>query len=189
MAHAPAPRVDTSRTPSPLGTAASIEKGSPDRRRAEAVRRPARRCRSSIKPEEAEETPGGRAVRRDACSRRFAHRASVGMVAGARPVTQAGRYGPFYRTGATQDRATTNAQLASRELWGKANRGANQPSVDAWVGPLPAGRDGIEFWTDVPPSPGSPPDRARWLGPRPGVRIEGQWAKITATITSVSHKP
>lgn len=100
-----------------------------------------------------------------------------------------GRDGPFYRTGSTQDNATTQAQLESGEIWGKANRGTDEPSVDAWVGPLPAGTHGVEFYTDVPPSPGSPPDRARWRGPRPGVRIDGQWAKITATITNVRFKP
>lgn len=97
----------------------------------------------------------------------------------------AGRFGPFYRTGSTQNDAVSRAQLESGELWGRPNRGSDFPSVDAWVGELPAGRHGIEFWTDVPPSPGSPPDRVRWRGPRAGVSIEGGWAKIRATITKV----
>jgi hypothetical protein len=29
----------------------------------------------------------------------------------------------------------------------------------------------------VAPSPNTPPTRARWLGPRPGVRIEGEWGE------------
>ena len=92
-------------------------------------------------------------------------------------------WGPYYRTGSTQDDATTRKQLASGEVWGGANRGSDTPSVDAWDGPLPAGRHGIEFYTDVPPSPGSPSQRARWLGPRQGVSISGGWAKIPVTIT------
>lgn len=57
-----------------------------------------------------------------------------------------GRYGPFYRTGSTQDDATTRVQQASGEIWGKADRGSSFPSVDAWVGPLPKGKPGIEFY-------------------------------------------
>lgn len=111
--------------------------------------------------------------------------AAVTPAAGSWP----GRYGPFYRTGSTQDNATTQAQLSSGEIWGKANRGSNDPSVDGWVGSLPAAKHGVEFYTDVRPSPGSPPGYARWLGPRPGVRIEGQWAKIRATITDTRFTP
>lgn len=77
----------------------------------------------------------------------------------------------------------THQQLATGELWGKPNRGSDVSSVDAWVGPLPLDRHGIEFYTDVAPSPGSPPGKARWLGPRPGVVIEDGWAKISGTIT------
>jgi hypothetical protein len=121
--------------------------------------------------------------------------AIIAVVRGGAAVVAAGAsssprpYGPFFRTGSTQDDATTRAQCTSGEIWGRANRGANDPSVDAWRGQLPAGRHGVEFYTDVVPSPGSPPDRARWRGPRPGVRIEGQWAKITATITDARFGP
>ena len=108
----------------------------------------------------------------------------LGSFAGVGGRSSPGRYGPFFRTGSTQDNATTQAQLTSGEIWGKANRGANEPSVDAWTGALPTGKHGVEFYTEVRPSPGSPPDRARWRGPRAGVRIEGPWAKIAATITN-----
>ncbi len=101
----------------------------------------------------------------------------------AHPLGRAGRYGPFYRTGSTQDDATTQAQLDSGEFWGRPNRGADRPSVDAWNGPLPDGKHGVEFWTDVEPSPGSPPGRSRWLGPRPGVECDAEWARIRGTIT------
>jgi len=52
--------------------------------------------------------------------------------------------------------------------------------VDAWAGPLPVGKPGVEFYTDAPPSPGTPPGWIRWLGPRPGAVIEGDRAKIAA---------
>jgi hypothetical protein len=67
-----------------------------------------------------------------------------------------GTWGPYYRIGSTQDDATTRNQLESEEVWGRANRGSDIPSVDAWVGPHPADRNGIEFYTDVEPSPDSP---------------------------------
>lgn len=94
-----------------------------------------------------------------------------------------GRFGPFHRTGTTQDDATTIAQRNIGELWGQANRWADEPSVDAYEGHLPEGKHGVEFWTDVEPDPGSPPGKARWLGPRPGVKVEDGWAKIRGTIT------
>jgi hypothetical protein len=100
-----------------------------------------------------------------------------------------GRYGPFYRTGSTQDDGTTRLQQTSGEIWGKPDRGSNFPSVDAWAGALPGSKPGIEFYTDVEPSPGTPPHWARWRGPRAGVRIEGDWAKIRVNITKVRFRP
>jgi hypothetical protein len=114
-----------------------------------------------------------------------------GLPVSARPAAGAwpGRYGPFYRTGSTQDDDTIRKQKASQEVWGKANRGSFHPSVDAYRGNLPANRHGIEFYTDVEPTPGSPPGKARWLGPRRGVRIEGDWAKIAVNITVWRFNP
>ncbi len=98
--------------------------------------------------------------------------------------TPPGRYGPFHRTGSTQDDQTTARQLRTGELWGRADRWSDMPSVDAYTGPLPGWRShGVEFWTDVEPSPGTRSALARWLGPRPGVEIDGEWAKIRGRIT------
>jgi hypothetical protein len=82
--------------------------------------------------------------------------AAVRPAAGGWP----GRFGQFYRTGSTHDDNTTRLQQVSGEIWGKPDRGSNFPSVDAWVGPLPDDKPGIEFYTDVQPSPGSPPHSA-----------------------------
>jgi hypothetical protein len=76
-------------------------------------------------------------------------------------------------------------QLASSEIWGRCNGNTYQaarPSVDAYVGPLPSRARGIEFETDIPPDRGLPPYRARWTGPRPGVVIDGEWARIRVKI-------
>jgi hypothetical protein len=50
---------------------------------------------------------------------------------------------------------------------------ARLPSVDAYVGPLPDGADGIEFETEIEADVGLPPGRARWTGPRRGSRSGG----------------
>jgi hypothetical protein len=91
-----------------------------------------------------------------------------------------GRFGPFYRTGSTQDDNTTRQQQGSGEIWRKPDRGSNFPSVDAWFGPLPDDKPGIEFYTDVQPSQAVLPIRrdgearvaasgSKAIGPRSGL--------------------
>lgn len=87
--------------------------------------------------------------------------------------------------GPTQDARVAALQLASSEIWGRRNGNTYQaarPSVDAFAGPLADGARGIEFETDVPPDRGLPPYRARWTGPRPGVVIDGEWARMRVKI-------
>jgi hypothetical protein len=62
------------------------------------------------------------------------------------------------------------------------------PSVDAYAGPLPSGARGIEFVTDVPPDRRTPPWLARWTGPRDGVIIDGDFAKIRVTVTQNTQR-
>ena len=83
----------------------------------------------------------------------------------------------------TQTPTDAARQEASGELWGRAPFGSHIPKVKAYRGPLPAGKRGIEFVTDVPPDPGSTPKRAEWSGPRRGVVVEGDFAKIRVVIT------
>ena len=83
----------------------------------------------------------------------------------------------------TQTPADAARQEASGEIWGRAPRGGTTPKVKAYPGPLPPGTRGIEFTTDVPPDPGSAPKRPDWSGPRPGVVIEGDFAKIKVVVT------
>jgi hypothetical protein len=79
-------------------------------------------------------------------------------------------------------------QQRTGEVWGSYNRdmmGGRSPfpSVDAYHGPLPEGEKGIEFTTDVPPDKNTPQRVARWTGPRVGVIVEGDYAKISVVIT------
>ncbi|MGI8687260.1 MAG: hypothetical protein ACR2M3_01660 [Thermomicrobiales bacterium] len=77
-------------------------------------------------------------------------------------------------------------QETSGELWGYPSITSNRPKVKAYDGPLPDGTRGIEFTTDVDPDPGCPPGRPEWSeynGPRRGVTVEGDAARIAITVT------
>lgn len=89
---------------------------------------------------------------------------------------------------ASQTPSVAAQQQRTGEIWGSYNRdlmGGRSPfpSVDAYVGPLREGEKGIEFTTDVPRDNNTPPSVARWTGPRDGVIIEGDYAKIRVVIT------
>jgi hypothetical protein len=88
----------------------------------------------------------------------------------------------------TQPRSVAKLQIESQEIWGKVPRNGAIPKVEAYVGPLPANKSGIEFTTDLPPDRGCNPGYACWSGPREGVRVEEddsgiEFAKIAVTIT------
>lgn len=87
----------------------------------------------------------------------------------------------------TQTPETAAMQQRSGEIWGKEPRlGGLGPSVNAYVGPLPAGARGIEFTTSIPPGSALPfpGGLARWYGDRqPGVSINDQgFAVLPVTI-------
>src|SRR5947209_1015424 len=83
----------------------------------------------------------------------------------------------------TQTPETARQQEQSGEIWGRAPQQSSIPAVQAYVGPLPVGARGIEFYTDTPHDAGCPPRVAYWRGPRPGVRVEGGFAKIEVVVT------
>jgi hypothetical protein len=91
------------------------------------------------------------------------------------------------RQSPTQSAEMAALQESSGEIWGTYDRvmGGRSPflSVDAYVGPLPDGTKGIEFTTVVPADKNTPPRVARWTGPRDGVIVEGDYAKIKVTVT------
>lgn len=82
----------------------------------------------------------------------------------------------------TQTAGDAQLQEASCELWGRAPRGSDRPAEKAYIGPLPVGRRGIEFSTNVEPDPNKAPGQAFWRGPRAGVKIEDDFARIKITI-------
>jgi hypothetical protein len=82
----------------------------------------------------------------------------------------------------TQTAADAAMQEASGEIWGRAPRDSDIPKVKAYPGPLPPGAKGVEFTTDVEPDRGSRPSLPAWSGPRAGVIVEGDFAKIRVTI-------
>jgi RHS repeat-associated protein len=90
----------------------------------------------------------------------------------------------------TQTPADAAKITSSGELWGKAPAGSNTPQVKAYYGTLPVGARGIEFTTAVPADPSSGhPTNARWLPGMPGVRLDGDYAKIPVTVTKNTQTP
>jgi hypothetical protein len=79
----------------------------------------------------------------------------------------------------TQTPEDARRQVETSEIWGQASRYSDSPKVKAYVGPLPEGKKGVEFDTDVPSDPGCPPGQAHWTPPREGVRLDGEWAKLS----------
>lgn len=78
-------------------------------------------------------------------------------------------YGPFHRLQSAVD----NERMANTGIvGGKRARNiyaGSQPKVKAFVGPLPAGKAGIEFYSEAAPGEQTPPHRAEWSKGAPGV--------------------
>jgi hypothetical protein len=101
-------------------------------------------------------------------------------------------HGPFHRLLAAnvQDAATVVLQLLSGEIWGRTPRYGLSPAVQAYNGPLPDGRSGIEFWAfQAPDSPWGPRIHWRTLGefvmaaPQPDtVRLKVAFVRITQDL-------
>jgi hypothetical protein len=78
--------------------------------------------------------------------------------------------------------------LESGELWGEPKRNIYRSEIQkvcAYAGPLPVGRDGFEFQTEVEPDRGSVPGSPDWSNGRPGVVVEGNYAKIKVRVTKM----
>lgn len=92
-----------------------------------------------------------------------------------------GSFGPYYRyTSETQTEEDAEEQIKSQELWGKPSKNTYQSGiarVKAYTGER-RGEQGVVFTTDVQPDAASPPGKVFWTGPREGVRVEGDYAKI-----------
>jgi hypothetical protein len=95
-------------------------------------------------------------------------------------------FGPFHRRIDSED--VIRKIEASGELWGTSPRNILQsdfPKAMAYRGPLPDGQRGFEFETDVEPDRGCPPDQAYWSNGRPGVKVEGAYAKIQVRLRKI----
>jgi hypothetical protein len=92
----------------------------------------------------------------------------------------------------TQSSADAKAQQASGEIWGKAANTSTIPTVKAYRGTLPPNTRGIEFTTNISPTPGTgSPYEANWypcltniIPCSPGVRVI-QSSGIDFAIVSV----
>ena len=82
----------------------------------------------------------------------------------------------------TQTVAVSALQKATGEIWGTVPRYGDRPSVKAYPGRLPKGARGIEFTTEVSPDPTDHPRIVTWSGPRTGVFVDGNWARIGVTM-------
>ncbi|MBL6080761.1 hypothetical protein JMJ56_22350 [Belnapia sp. T18] len=114
-----------------------------------------------------------------------AARLSATISRSTRPPPQQAQLYHRLENGTSQTFALGHLQQSSGELWGQPARGSSIPSVKAYTGPLPAGRQGIEFTTPVLPAPNKPPRDALWYyGHQPGVTLNAQgFAVIKITVT------
>ncbi len=87
----------------------------------------------------------------------------------------------------TQTAKDARLQETNEQLWGRAPQGSEIPAAQAYTGPLPAGRRGIEFSTEVKPDSGTVPGQANWSRARPGVEIAGDFAKIKKMLKNTQR--
>jgi hypothetical protein len=92
----------------------------------------------------------------------------------------------------TQTSEVAKAMEESGELWGKAPRGSDIPTVQAYEGPLPPEAKGVEFTTKVPPDSGGVDVRPGWSGKREGVGSKetdhGDFATIPIKVIKNTQK-
>jgi hypothetical protein len=93
----------------------------------------------------------------------------------------------------TQERHDADLQQQSGEIWGREPYGSGFLVVQAYRGPLPDDKQGIEFSTPVAPQKGSGTlYEARWYyGETPGVKLRQKggddYAAIPAKILKVRY--
>jgi hypothetical protein len=98
-------------------------------------------------------------------------------------------FGPFHRKQSlSQPPEMAALQELSGEMWGRAPRFGIFPAVKAYGGPLPGGARGIEFYTNVQPDPFQLPHMPKWTGPRPGVQVDDEFAKIACVVTKNTQR-
>jgi hypothetical protein len=81
-------------------------------------------------------------------------------------------------------------QQESMTIEGYAPRNINQshiPKAKAYDGPLPEGAEGIEFATDIAPDGCGRPGEPCWSGPRLGVTVSEDRAKLKIFSITVRY--
>lgn len=95
--------------------------------------------------------------------------------------------------GKNQDLHTALDQVSSSEIWGALSIYGNYfPTVRACPGPLPDGKDGIEFSTSVPPTRGaSTPAEVHWKLHKQSPLVQssdnGEFARISVLMRVVRY--
>ncbi|MFB9924356.1 hypothetical protein ACFORO_10775 [Amycolatopsis halotolerans] len=94
------------------------------------------------------------------------------------------RYGPYHRLESrSQSPETAKLIEESNEVWGRTPRHGSNPAVQAWNGPLPSDRRGVEFYTDVKPLfHGAKSGLREWRAAQ-GVRVDDEFAKLDVVVT------
>lgn len=103
----------------------------------------------------------------------------------AKNVPEVVTYGPFHRVASpSQTVEYADKQVRTGEVWGKAARGSDFPSIKAYRGALPPGVRGIEFVTQCAPYPNPHPILVQWYDSTPCVvSIGNGYVSIRVTVT------
>lgn len=100
-----------------------------------------------------------------------------------------GVFGPFHRL-LSQDHEEFDLVEKSAEVWGTVPRGiaqSNIRTVKAYNGPLPDGRVGFEFRTDIQPQPGGG-GISFWREGMPGVVIvDDTFVRISIRLDKINR--
>lgn len=94
-------------------------------------------------------------------------------------------HGPFYRI---QCAHVNETMCADGIVGGYRSYGHGFRRVHAYVGALPEGEEGIEFWTKVQPDRGTPPHLAYWSEGSPGVGFQEVGDREIVTIKTTIAK-
>jgi hypothetical protein len=89
----------------------------------------------------------------------------------------------------TQTFEVAKRQEQSLEIWGRARyRNGGPPVIQAYPGPLPPNRNGIEFETDIEPHKNSHPLEANWYLYQPGISSRDDFAILKVSWVRIVHQ-
>jgi hypothetical protein len=91
----------------------------------------------------------------------------------------------------TQTKEDAIKQQLSMEIEGLPERNISQshiPKAKAYEGSLPIGAEGIEFNTEIEPDRGGRPGKPCWSGPRLGVTVDEDRARLKIASIRIVYK-